>query len=355
MLIRFPPLVNHSPPPRAAPFADLTHVVPRPVLSFLRRDIFAVAAVPGRSACVRALAADVAKVSFEGASAGTASLDLKTASPDVAKGLVHKYVVMVRQNARRGTASTLTKSEVRGGGRKPFKQKGTGNARAGSNRTPLKPGGGVVFGPKPKDWSIKMNKKERRLAMATAIQSAAAASSLIVVDSLAGAVPKTKAMANALKSWGVAEGEKAYITTKDAPSLQLEGSNSSTLFLMQDLVDAYEAFQSPPTSPPSPEPQPPADDHSNSDGGGDGGVRKRARDDAASDGSDAPVAKARHVEFGSECFGPEQLEERVANLTRRFPDHSEATIRAALHASGGHGGKAATRLECWAGDAWASE
>ena len=164
-----------------------------------------------------ALAAQVSKVSFDGASAGTATLDVKVAKPDVAKGLVHKYVVMVRQNARRGTASTLTKSEVRGGGRKPFKQKGTGNARAGSNRTPLKPGGGVVFGPKPKDWSIKMNKKERRLAMATAIQSAAAASSLIVVDSLAGVAPKTKAMANALKSWGVAEGEKAYIITKDAP------------------------------------------------------------------------------------------------------------------------------------------
>ena len=122
---------------------------------------------------VEALSAEVSKVNFDGASAGTATLDVKVAKPDVAKGLVHKYVVMVRQNARRGTASTLTKSEVRGGGRKPFKQKGTGNARAGSSRTPLKPGGGVVFGPKPKDWSIKMNKKERRLAMATAIQSAA--------------------------------------------------------------------------------------------------------------------------------------------------------------------------------------
>ena len=166
---------------------------------------------------VEALSAEVSKVNFDGASAGTATLDVKVAKPDVAKGLVHKYVVMVRQNARRGTASTLTKSEVRGGGRKPFKQKGTGNARAGSTRTPLKSGGGVIFGPKPKDWSIKMNKKERRLAMATAIQSAAAASSLIVVDSLAGAAPKTKAMANALKSWGVAEGEKAYIITKDAP------------------------------------------------------------------------------------------------------------------------------------------
>jgi large subunit ribosomal protein L4 len=162
------------------------------------------------------LAADVAKMTFEGSSAGTASLDLKTAKPDVAKGLVHKYVVMVRQNARRGTASTLTKSEVRGGGRKPFKQKGTGNARAGSSRTPLKPGGGVVFGPKPKDWSIKMNKKERRLAMATAIQSAAPA--MIVVDDLSAKVtsPKTKGMSDALKSWGVAEGEKAYLITKDA-------------------------------------------------------------------------------------------------------------------------------------------
>ena len=162
------------------------------------------------------MAAAVEKMSFSGDKAGTADLDLKVAKPEVAKGLVHKYVVMVRQNARRGTASTLTKSEVRGGGRKPFKQKGTGNARAGSSRTPLKPGGGVIFGPKPKDWSIKMNKKERRLAMATALQSSA--SDMIVVEDLSSAVttPKTKAMSQALQSWGVAEGEKAYLITKDA-------------------------------------------------------------------------------------------------------------------------------------------
>jgi len=97
---------------------------------------------------VEAAAAAVSKMTFEGAEAGTASLDLKVARSEVAKGLVHKYVVMVRQNARRGTASTLTKAEVAGGGRKPFKQKGTGNARQGSVRTPLRPGGGVVFGPK---------------------------------------------------------------------------------------------------------------------------------------------------------------------------------------------------------------
>jgi large subunit ribosomal protein L4 len=166
--------------------------------------------------CVNA--ASVGKVKFDGSSNGEANLDLKVARNEVAKGIVHKYVVMVRQNARRGTASTLTKSEVRGGGRKPYKQKGTGNARLGSKRFPLLPGGGVTFGPKPKDWSIKMNKKERRLAMATAIQSAA--SSMIVVDGINSGVtvPKSKAFQDALKSWGVnVNDEKTYVITKDAP------------------------------------------------------------------------------------------------------------------------------------------
>lgn len=160
----------------------------------------------------------VVRINFDGSSAGEANLDLKTAKAEVAKGIVHKYVIMVRQNARRGTASTLTKREVRGGGRKPYKQKGTGNARLGSQRTPLRPGGGVIFGPKPKDWSIKMNKKERRLAMATAIQSAA--SSMIVVDGMCAGVkePKSKLFQENLKSWGInVNSEKTYIITKDAP------------------------------------------------------------------------------------------------------------------------------------------
>lgn len=93
-----------------------------------------------------------------------------------------RYLVTVRQNARRGTACTKTRAEVRGGGRKPYAQKGTGNARMGSKRSPLLPGGGVIFGPRPRDWSIKMNKKEKRLAMATAIQSAA--DSITVVEDL---------------------------------------------------------------------------------------------------------------------------------------------------------------------------
>ena len=101
---------------------------------------------------------------------------------------------------KQGTASTLTRSEVQGGGKKPYAQKGTGNARIGSRRTPLKPGGGVSFGPKPKDWGIKMNKKERRLAMATALQSAAA--DIVVIESAAMSEPKTKALVEALASVG---------------------------------------------------------------------------------------------------------------------------------------------------------
>ena len=149
--------------------------------------------------------------------AGGNAIDVSEATfgRDYSEALVHQVVTAYLAGGRAGTKAQKNRSDVRGGGRKPFKQKGTGNARAGSTRTPLKPGGGVIFGPKPKDWSIKMNKKERRLAMATAIQSASGA--MIVVDDLAKvATPKTKAMGEALKAWGVAEGEKAYLITKDA-------------------------------------------------------------------------------------------------------------------------------------------
>jgi len=120
---------------------------------------------------------------------------------------------------------------VRGGGKKPFAQKGTGQARRGSSRSPLVVGGGVAFGPKPRDWSIKMNKKERRLAMATALQTAAA--SMTVVDDLtAEAFPerKTKAVADALARWGVADGEHALlITSASVPTVADSARNIGAL------------------------------------------------------------------------------------------------------------------------------
>lgn len=166
------------------------------------RGAAASAPVRARTVCVKAAVAaapaSLTVKSADGADVGTEQLALKVARPETAKGLVHRYVVYTLQNKRRGTASTLTRSEVRGGGKKPYKQKGTGNARRGSTTSPLFPGGGVTFGPKPKDWSISMNKKERRLALATALQSAA--SDVVVVDDIkqAAADGKTKSLVSAL-------------------------------------------------------------------------------------------------------------------------------------------------------------
>ncbi|CAI5488732.1 unnamed protein product [Closterium sp. Naga37s-1] len=148
-------------------------------------------------------------LTMDGANSGkTAELNLRTARPETAKAVVHRAVVTYMQNKRAGTASTKTRAEVRGGGRKPMKQKGTGSARRGSQRTPLRPGGGVVFGPKPKDWTIKINKKEKLLAVGTALQNAATANdgaSFIVIEDVHDkvAAPKTKDFVAALARWGV--------------------------------------------------------------------------------------------------------------------------------------------------------
>merc|ERR550537_2135337 len=99
---------------------------------------------------------------------------------------------MFLQNKRSGSANTRTRSEVRGGGKKPYTQKKTGNARRGTNRSPLRPGGGVLFGPKPRDLTINMSKKERRLAMATALQNSA--ENIILVDAFEFSYTKTKSI-----------------------------------------------------------------------------------------------------------------------------------------------------------------
>eukprot|EP00210_Caulerpa_lentillifera_P000890 g861.t1 len=152
---------------------------------------------------------------FEGETIGSESLSLKVADPEVAKGLVHRYVVKVRRDMRKGNASTKTRAEVRGGGRKPFPQKGRGAARRGSTRSPLIRGGGVIFGPKPKDWSIDMNKKERRLAFATAFQSAA--EDLIIIESLQGKFSdiKTKSVVAALERLGIDQNEHCLLITHE--------------------------------------------------------------------------------------------------------------------------------------------
>ena len=118
---------------------------------------------------------------------------------------------------------------MRGGGKKPYAQKGTGNARIGSRRTPLKPGGGVVFGPKPVDWTIKMNKKERRLALATALASAAG--DVVAVDALALPDAKTKTLVTRLAALGADTASQHVLIVADAvdDNLRLASRNVERL------------------------------------------------------------------------------------------------------------------------------
>ena len=153
---------------------------------------------------------------WQGKEAGKAALDLKVAKETSAKDLVHRAVVRQLANARQGTASTLTRAEVAGGGRKPYKQKGTGRARQGSIRTPLRPGGGVVFGPKPRSYTLAMNRKERRLALRTALMSRI--NDITVVKGFGEGLetPKTKEITAALERFGIDAGAKVLLVLDGA-------------------------------------------------------------------------------------------------------------------------------------------
>ena len=148
---------------------------------------------------------------WQGKEAGNASLDLKVAKETTANDLMHRAVLRQQAHSRQGTASTLTRAEVRGGGRKPYKQKGTGRARQGSIRTPLRPGGGIVFGPKPRTYNLAMNRKERRLALRTALM--ARVEDLVVVKDFGASLeaPKTREITDALGRLGIAADTKVLI------------------------------------------------------------------------------------------------------------------------------------------------
>ncbi|PSB40158.1 50S ribosomal protein L4 [Chamaesiphon polymorphus] len=148
---------------------------------------------------------------WQGEEAGSATLELAVAKAENASHIVHRALIRQTNNARQGTASAKTRAEVRGGGRKPWKQKGTGRARAGSIRSPLWRGGGVIFGPKPKDYNMKMNRKERRLALRTALMGRI--EDIIVVQDFTTnlAQPKTKEFVQAMTRWGVEPDGKVLV------------------------------------------------------------------------------------------------------------------------------------------------
>jgi large subunit ribosomal protein L4 len=163
---------------------------------------------------------------WQGEEVGETTLELRVAKEENASHIVHRALTRQMNNARQGNASTKTRSEVRGGGRKPWRQKGTGRARAGSIRSPLWRGGGVIFGPKPRDFEVKMNKKERRLALRTAFQSRT--EDIIVVEEFAEQFPrpKSKELLSAITRWGIEPDTKVLLILPEPQlNVYLSGRN----------------------------------------------------------------------------------------------------------------------------------
>ena len=156
--------------------------------------------------------AKVSVYNIEGKEVDTIELNDAVFGVEVNEHLVHMAVVNQLANNRQGTQKAKTRSEVSGGGRKPWRQKGTGHARQGSTRAPQWTGGGIVFAPVPRDYSFRLNKKERRLALKSALTSRVQENKLVVLDELTLGEIKTKAMKNVLDSLKV---EKALVVTKD--------------------------------------------------------------------------------------------------------------------------------------------
>ena len=150
--------------------------------------------------------ANVSVYNMEGKEVGTIELNDAVFGVEVNEHLVHMAVVAQLANKRQGTQKAKTRSEVSGGGRKPWRQKGTGHARQGSTRSPQWTGGGMVFAPTPRDYTIRLNKKEKRAALKSALTSKVQGSSLIVVDELKFDEIKTKNFTNVMNNLKVEKG-----------------------------------------------------------------------------------------------------------------------------------------------------
>ena len=149
--------------------------------------------------------ANVSVFNMEGKEVGTMELNDAVFGVEVNEHLVHLAVVSQLANKRQGTQKAKTRSEVSGGGRKPWRQKGTGHARQGSTRSPQWTGGGVVFAPTPRDYTIRLNKKEKRLALKSALTSRVQENKFIVLDELSLNEIKTKNFVNVMKNLNVAK------------------------------------------------------------------------------------------------------------------------------------------------------
>ena len=177
--------------------------------------------------------ANVSVYNIEGKEVGSIELNDAVFGVEVNEHLVHMAVVNQLANNRQGTQSAKTRSEVSGGGRKPWRQKGTGHARQGSTRSPQWTGGGVVFAPKPRDYSFKMNKKQKRAALCSALSSKVAESQIIVLDEFKLDEIKTKKFVEVMnnlkasKALVVLEGENknVVLSGRNIPTVKVTATN----------------------------------------------------------------------------------------------------------------------------------
>lgn len=181
-----------------------------------------------------------------GKEAGTIDLNEAVFGAKVNKSIMHDAVVAHLANKRQGTQSTLTRAEVRGGGIKPFRQKGTGRARQGSSRSPQYEGGGVVFAPKPRDYSTKLNKKARRVALCSAMSAKVADEDIIVVEDLKLKAAKTKEMATVLENLKagkalIVTAEKEEDVVRAAANIQGVKTTLATTLSVYDILK-YDKF-----------------------------------------------------------------------------------------------------------------
>ena len=168
--------------------------------------------------------ANVAVYNMEGKEVDKIELNDSIFGVEINEHLVHMAVLQQLANKRQGTQKAKTRSEVRGGGRKPWRQKGTGHARQGSIRAPQWVHGGVALGPKPRDYSYSLNKKERRLGMKSALSTKVVDENLVVVDSIKLESYKTKAVVEMLKALG-AEGKALIVTAESDKTVVKSAAN----------------------------------------------------------------------------------------------------------------------------------
>ena len=177
--------------------------------------------------------ANVSVYNIEGKEVGSIELNDAVFGVEVNEHLVHMAVVNQLANNRQGTQSAKTRSEVSGGGRKPWRQKGTGHARQGSTRAPQWTGGGIVFAPQPRDYSFKMNKKEKRIALLSALSSKVAESKIVVLDEFKLDEIKTKKFVEVMNNLKVenalvvleGENKNVVLSGRNIPSVKVTATN----------------------------------------------------------------------------------------------------------------------------------